>query len=283
MNKQILAIIGIVLFLTPLVLAIDSNLYSAERQDSIDKIGFARDKIDEMKQLGFTTTRLEDEFSILRQTQENNLFKINNKQVPDFAQFNLRYSEIEQTISNAYQVKDELDALKKAIDEVSKEINTNEAKDMFLEAEKEFIDERYEFATKKIDATYEKIIELQGVQAKANAAYEATRKNLVNFLIDYQLQIGLIIIVPLIIYLLFRKQLNLNSLNGRINNNKFEVEVLKNEIKKAQEIYFVEGKIPEGEYSIKVKLYGDKIRELNRNIALLEEEKEKLLNKKSKK
>jgi SHS2 domain-containing protein len=283
MNKQILAIIGIVLFLTPLVLAVDSNLYSAERQDSIDKIGFARDKIDEMKQLGFTTTRLEDEFSILRQTQENNLFKINNKQVPDFAQFNLRYSEIEQTISNAYQVKDELDALKKAIDEVSKEINTNEAKDMFLEAEKEFIDERYEFATKKIDATYEKIIELQGVQAKANAAYEATRKNLVNFLIDYQIQIGLIIIIPLIVYLLFRKQFNLNSLNGKINNNKFEVEVLKNEIKKAQEIYFVEGKIPEGEYSIKVKLYGDKIRELNRNIALLEEEKEKLLNKKSKK
>ena len=283
MNNKILIIMAIlVLLLLPLnVLALDANAYTAQRQDSIEKINLAKDKIQEMKDTGFTTTRLEDEFTILRQIHENNLFKINNDQLPDFEQFNMRYKAIEQTILDSYQVKDELIALKKTIDESSKEIDTTVAKEMYLEAEKEFADERYEFAIKKIDATYEKIIELQGVQAKANAAYESTRKNLTNFLIENKLQIGLIIGVPLLTYLIFRKKIKLHSLNKQIDSIKFEAEVLKNEIKKAQEVYFVEGKIPEGEYSTKVKLYSDKIRELNRKVALLEEEKEKLIHLKS--
>lgn len=283
MNNKFFIMLAIILIVLPLtVIALDTNAYSEERQTAINNINITKDKIQEMKDLGFTTTRLEDEFTILRQTNENNLFKINNNQLPDFEQFEARLAEIQKTISVAYQVKDELDALKKTIENSSNEIDTTTAKELYLEAEKEFSDERYEFAITKIDATYEKIIELQGIQAKANAAYESTRKNLTNFLIDNQLQIGLIIGIPILIYLLFRKKLKLRSLDNKINSTKFEVEVLKNEIKKAQETYFIEGKIPEGEYSIKVKLYGDKIRELNRNAALMEEEKERLLHLKKK-
>lgn len=285
MNKKIfLIMLAILIISLPLtVLALDNNAYQEERQDAINKINLIKVKIEEMEEIGFTTTRLEDEFTILRQTHENNLFKLNNNQLPEFEQFNTRYNVIEAIIKTAYQVKDELFALNKAINELSSQIDTLQAKELYLEAEKEFADERYEFAIEKIDTTYEKLIELQGIQAKANAAYEATRKNLANLLIENQVQIAAIIIIPLVIYLLFRKTIKLHKLERMINSIKFEIDVLKNEIKKAQEIYFVEGKIPEGEYSIKVKLYGDKIRELNRNLALLEEEREKIIHKKNKK
>lgn len=268
----------LIIALPTTVLAIDTNAYQEQRQDAVNKINLIKDKIEEMKENEFTTTRLEDEFTILRQINENNLFKMTNDQLPDFEQFNTRYRSIEEIISIAYQAKDELFALNKAISDLSGEINTDQAKELYLEAEKEFIDERYEFATKKIDSTYEKLIELQGIQAKANAAYQATKQNLSNFLIENKFGIAAIIIVPILTYLIFRKKLKLNTLNNQINSIKFEIDVLKNEIKKAQEVYFVEGKIPEGEYSIKVKLYGDKIRELNRNLALFEEDKEILLN-----
>lgn len=280
MNKGLFLIIMAILIiaLPTTVLAIDTNAYQEQRQDAVNKINLIKDKIEEMKENEFTTTRLEDEFTILRQINENNLFKMTNDQLPDFEQFNTRYRSIEEIISIAYQAKDELFALNKAISDLSGEINTDQAKELYLEAEKEFIDERYEFATKKIDSTYEKLIELQGIQAKANAAYQATKQNLSNFLIENKFGIAAIIIVPILTYLIFRKKLKLNTLNNQINSIKFEIDVLKNEIKKAQEVYFVEGKIPEGEYSIKVKLYGDKIRELNRNLALFEEDKEILLN-----
>lgn len=284
MKSKIFFLIALLLFVYPLsVLAFDSNVYQEQRAQAVEKISIIKGDIEEMNQSGFTTTRLGDEFEILRQIHENNLFKINNNQLPDFVQFNERYDSIKEIISIAYQAKDELIALNKAVEELAAEIDIAQAKELYLEAEKEFVDERYEFTIKKIDATYEKLIELQGVRAKANAAYEATRKNLSNFLIENRFIIIGAIVIPITIYLIFRKSLKLRKLNKLISDIKFEVNVLKNEIKKAQEIYFVEGTIPEGEYSIKVKLYSDKIRELNRNLALFEEEKEKILNQKKKK
>jgi len=152
-----------------------------------------------------------------------------------------------------------------------------------LEAEKEFSDERYEYATARIDATYAKMSELQGVEAKASAAYEATRKSVLGFVSDNWGFIVLVVVGPGFVYLLFRKRIKLWGLNRRIEGARFEEGVLKNEVKKAQENYFIEGRIAEGEYSIKVKMYGEKIRDLNRLAAVYEEKKAELLHGKTEK
>jgi hypothetical protein len=276
MHKRLAVLIILALFACTVFAADDNLPYSEERQAAVLKINLIKEKITTMEKEGFAVTRLNDEFFILRQVHENNLFKISNQQAPDFDAFDERAASIEKIMENAYQVKDELTALAKSLEEASLEINVSEPKEMYLEAEKEFADERYEFALTKIDATYEKIIELQGVQAKANAAYEATRKNLTTFAYDNRYIISVIVIVPLIIYAIFRRKIKRHFITSKISAIEFESNVLKNEIKRAQQIYFVEGKIPEGEYSIKVKLYGDKIRDLNRQVALLQEELEKL-------
>lgn len=283
MNKNMILTIFALLLISVSVFALDINAYQEQRQISVNKLNEIKDKIAEMKEDGFSTTRLDDEFVILRQIHENNLFKITNNQLPDFTQFDSRYNSIKEIMAEAYQVKDELMTLNETIKGLSGQMDTTQAKELYFQAEQEFADERYEFAVKNIDATYEKISELQGVQARANAAYEATRKNLATFLVDNRYPLAVIIFTPILVYLIFRKKIKLRNLEKQINEIKFEVEVLKNEIKKAQEIYFVEGKIPEGEYSIKVKLYSEKIREMNRNLALLEEQREGLLNKKAKK
>jgi hypothetical protein len=256
--------------------AADNNGYYNEIQNSLNEISELKHKIDLMQQEGFSVNRLTDEFTILRQIHENNLFKISNNQEPDFSHFESRVNSIEGMMADAYRIKDELIALDKSINDVSSEIDTSQAKELYLEAEKEFIDERYEFALAKVDDAYSKIIELQGMQAKANAAYEAASKNIITLIEDNWVIILIAIFGPAIIYVIFRKQIHSKILQDTIDARKFEVDVLKNEIKNAQEIYFVKGTIPEAEYMIKVKLYGDRIRELNREIALFEEQKEKL-------
>jgi len=283
MERKIVSLI-LLLLLALFVFAADSNLpYSEERQSSVARINSIKETMDVMEQSGFSVTRLNDEFFVLRQIHENNLFKINNGAVPDFEAFNERAVTIEKIIADAYQVKDELFALNNALNAAEAEINISEPKEMYLEAEKEFIDERYEIAIQKIDATYEKIIELQGVQAKANAAYEAARKNISTFLIDNWAIVSAVIIIPLFIYLIFRRKIKRHFIKRKIESIEFEINVLKNEIKRAQEVYFVKGSLSEGEYSIKVKLYGEKIRDLNRQVAVLQEALEKLSTKRNNK
>ncbi len=58
--------------------------------------------------------------------------------------------------------------------------------------------------------------------------------------------------------------------------------MLKNEIKKSQENYFVKGVLAEEEYSIKVQMYSEKIRDLRGTLALYIEKKEKLTRDKKK-
>ncbi|MFA6064947.1 MAG: hypothetical protein WCW44_00025 [archaeon] len=277
MNKKNILLLALLLLFCVYSFALDANIYSSQIQAEKDKVAAFGVSISSMKENGFTVTRMLDELSILRQTAENNIYKIENNQLPDFETFNARADALDKILIEAQQIKDELVALKTTIDGLKGTIDITPLTEMRLEAEKEFADERYEYAIKQIDATYEKVSELQGIQAKANAAYDATRRSVLGFISENWGYILIVVLIPVIGYLIFRKKITLYRLNKRIEEVRFEEGVLKDEIKKAQELYFVGGKLPEAEYSIKVKMYGEKIRDLNRLAAVFEEKKEEIL------
>jgi len=282
LNRKFVLLFALLLFCS-CVFSFDANLYSSGIQSEKDRIFVFGERISEMKESGFAVSRMVDELSVLRQTSENNVYKVDNNLVPDFDVFNFRADGLDKILIVAQQVKDELVALKRSIDGLEGKVDLVPLREMFLEAEKEFSDERYEYATARIDATYAKMSELQGVEAKASAAYEATRKSVLGFVSDNWGFIVLVVVGPGFVYLLFRKRIKLWGLNRRIEGARFEEGVLKNEVKKAQENYFIEGRIAEGEYSIKVKMYGEKIRDLNRLAAVYEEKKAELLHGKTEK
>jgi hypothetical protein len=277
LNKKNILLLALLLLFCVYSFALDANIYSSQIQAEKDKVAAFGVSISSMKENGFTVTRMLDELSILRQTAENNIYKIENNQLPDFETFNARADALDKILIEAQQIKDELVALKTTIDGLKGTIDITPLTEMRLEAEKEFADERYEYAIKQIDATYEKVSELQGIQAKANAAYDATRRSVLGFISENWGYILIVVLIPVIGYLIFRKKITLYRLNKRIEEVRFEEGVLKDEIKKAQELYFVGGKLPEAEYSIKVKMYGEKIRDLNRLAAVFEEKKEEIL------
>lgn len=276
LNRFVL-LFAVLLLFSSFVFAFDANLYSSGIQSERNRIFDFNKSISDLKESGFAVSRMVDELSVLRQTSENNVYKVDNNLLPDFESFSVRADGLDKILIEAQQVKDELVALKKSIDGLEGKIDLVPLREMYLEAEKEFSDERYEYATAKIDASYAKMSELQGVEAKASAAYEATRRSVVGFVSDNWGYIVLLVVGPGLVYLVFRKRIKLRGLNKRIEEARFEEGVLKNEVKKAQENYFIEGRIPEGEYSIKVKMYGEKIRDLNRMAAMYEEKKAELL------
>jgi hypothetical protein len=62
---------------------------------------------------------------------------------------------------------------------------------------------------------------------------------------------------------------------GKINHLNKEKEVVYNLIKELQKDYFEKQKIAENSYKIKIKKYGEIIRDINRQIPLLQAELEK--------
>lgn len=274
MNKLITLLF--VLFIATTVLAADYNSQAdlEQAQNTLKNINL---QIQEIRDQGFTVTRFADEYSVLRELYLSAVALADSNRFVDLRLFYERADSLENTIQKSREAQDELVALKLSIDDASKTIDTTQAMEIYLEAEREFNDQRYEIAIQKIDDGYEKLVELQGVQAKANAAYEATRKNVFGFLEDNWQIILTIILIPIIFYLLFRKQVKLYRLTNKINGLEFEVNVLKDEIKKTQKEYFIDGKVSEEEYGIKVRMYSEKIRDLHGTLALFNEKKEALM------
>lgn len=238
--------------------------------------------IQQIREEGFTSTRFTDEFILIREIYTSAYLLADSNKPTDLKLFYERVENLEKLLLNAKEVRDELLALKKAINEVEQNIDTTQVLLIYAEAEAEFNDQRYEFAMKKIDAAYEKIVELQGLEAKASAAYEAAQKNIISFFEKtWQILLSIILLI-LIFYLIFKKKIKLFFINKKVESIEFEINVLKNEIKKSQENYFVKGVLAEEEYSIKVQMYSEKIRDLRGTLALYIEKKEKLTRDKKK-
>jgi len=225
-----------------------------------------------LRENGFKTTRITDEFSLIKQVYENNYLREKNGFLADYSLIKTKVAALNTLIALIYTTHDELAALDAAIVQASKELDVSAAKEIYLSAKQEYDDERYEFVSPKIDLTYEKINELQSLEAKTAAAYEATRKNVSAFFEDNWHYIALIVIVPSVIYLIFRKKIKRTRKLARLEANRAEINVLKKEMMASQEKYFVQQKLPESEYHIKIRLYAEKIRNLNGENALLEKE-----------
>jgi hypothetical protein len=227
-----------------------------------------------MEKEGFKVSRISDElFLIKEQYATAREARISGKPY-DLSQIDSRITSLSATIDLAYLTRDEIIAVKIEAENTKKEIDVNEAELIIKQAEQEFNDQRYEKAREYVNSAYEKLIELKSFQAKANAAYIAARKNIEGFLIENgQIIVGILLAIA-VLYLLFRKKIKRALLKKKIKDNEAEVMVLKKEIQKAQESFFVRNNLSEGEYAIKTKIYGEKIRDLNRDNALLTEQLE---------
>jgi hypothetical protein len=236
------------------------------------KINRLQGQIAILRDDGFAINRLADELFLVKQLLENN----KNKEIAGTPVSYVKIFEKVDTISKLIQqaklINDELVTLQQALDDASVGLDVTQAQEIFNEAKQEFTDQRYEVSLGLIDATYDKILELQSFQAKTSAIYDATSKNIISFVDENKEALVAIIIIPIIIYLVFRKKIKRRRLSKKIRMNEMEIDVLKNEIKNTQQKYFVTGGLSESEYTIKMNIYSEKIRNLNKDTALLQEE-----------
>ena len=287
----VLAVLLFVLFVSSSCFALDVNKLDANSSPVKDLSVFVASQsavdakslldgldasVSDMNAKGFGTARVSDEVFVAKQLYENSLNREKQKLSADYSQVRLKIDSASALIALAYQASDELAAFKLTVASADKSLDLNTVNSTLALAQQEFNDQRYEKVIDLVNAGYEQLNELQSLQAKANAAYEAARKNLEGFLFDnWQIILGVIVVV-VVLFLGLRKRVKKYFLVREIGANDAEIGVLKDEIKRAQEKYFVEGNLAESEYGIKMNIYSEKIRDLNRVNALCTEELEKL-------
>ncbi|MEM4181871.1 MAG: hypothetical protein QXX68_01820 [Candidatus Pacearchaeota archaeon] len=225
---------------------------------------------------GFSITRVNDtlkEAKLLFIVQE----EIEKKGLkPDYKKILSYCEEIKKIEKLAYEKKDQIKALIKFYEEYGESVSSPEIKQLFSEINKEMKNERYEFIEELIEKTYNAITNEQAKRTLLATYYSATTKGMKSFLQRRWKEISLAIVVMLFVSITFHKPIRRYVIKQKINYLKMRREKIKEMITKIQDSYFNKGKISQLDFEIKNKRFAESIRDINRQISLLEEQLKKV-------
>jgi hypothetical protein len=244
-------------------------------EDSIrayQKIEDSKILVDQMKAQGFNTERVQDLILMAEQTYEAQLALEKLGGRPDYSNIYLKATEVSNLRSLSFQISDELINLRNEINTLDDSLNKTQLNENFNLARQEFYDERYEKAQELIDKTYNDMSHIIAGENLLLALYDAATKTIGNFLDQNKYYIVSGIIILSVVFYFLRNYLKRYWLKRQLNKIKLEKEVLKQLIKKTQNEYFENKKMPETVFHIRMNKFADLIRDIDRQVPILEEE-----------
>ena len=234
--------------------------------------------LNEMHDLGFSVIRIND---TLREA--NNLYSAQvilkaKKKSADFS-FILPYcEEISSVKISALNARDEFLALKKFYNESFKgtRINASSVEFIIEEINSEMTNERYENVAGLIKKAYSEIVRVKSEYTTIGLFYDTTRKTIFGFFIDNWKVILFSVLAVVILFFFYKKAVVRFILVRKMQNLELRRKTLKNMIQEVQLSYFQDGKISEDEFHIKTKKLAELIRDIDRQMPMLQEELIKL-------
>lgn len=262
-----------ILIIGGLLLVILSPASAQTYNESVKALNQSRIDLQEMIDSEFNVLRVRDILNQAGQLFEAQYALMQAGGTPDFSLVVERTEEITDIAEQAYEVNYEL----KAFEELLKEVgNESEAFALYAKAKQEFADERYDKVSAPIEEAYVKLREKEALETRFRAIYTASTQTVTNTLKKNLKKIffGIAFIVAL--YYLTRKKITIVLINRKIGRLNFEKQVLQKLIKTAQYEYFHAFKIPEELYHIRITKFGELIRDIDRKVPLLVEDRERI-------
>ena len=136
--------------------------------------------------------------------------------------------------------------------------------------------ERYEKVDPFIDKAYEEIANIKASQTTLNLFYDATTQSIKKIFIKNWKVMSAVSFLLIILLLTYRIKISKLLIRRKINKLILRKSILKKLIIDIQKQYFTDGSISEGMYTIKTKKFAELIRDVDRQIPLLQEEMTKL-------
>jgi hypothetical protein len=226
--------------------------------------------IEEMKEANFSIQRVSDLYLEAEQLYKAQLALENAGGKPDYSLILNNIEEIKSLKEKAFLIADEIKVLELRIKESY--VNTSEVWIIYDEAVREFKDERYEKAEELIEKAYTKLSELESTVTRIQAFYESISKTLENFIKENLEKIVGGIVATIVLIIIFHNRIRVYRLNRKLKLLEIRKKVLRELIAKTQRDYFERGVIGEDTYKIRIKRFGELMRDINRQIPLIKEE-----------
>lgn len=270
MNMKKYFVIFTLIFIA-LLLIQNASAQESQAETIKNELIQVRAAMDDLSASGFNVDRYNDTLIIAEQQFEK-IYSVeqNTSEEQDYSVVIGSLNDLYKIQSLSYFANDELGALRIEIDSLE-DINKSEVEMLYKQAKSEFYAERYEQSLDKIDETYDKISEIQSVQAKAKIFYDATSKTIWNFIQIYWRELLVFFGIFGLIVTVSYKSVNIHLLKRRLDLLKIRKVVLKDMIADIQKRYFERGAISESTYRIKIEKFSELIRDINRQIPLIKE------------
>lgn len=171
----------------------------------------------------------------------------------------------------AIQAQDDLIVFRKYLIKTEMSINVSEAQSSIDDVEISFSQERFEDTPNLIDTAYNKISEVTAKQTTMNLFYSTTSKSIGKFFQDNWKIIIIVVSAVLILLFILWNRIQKLRLRIKVDSLLAQKQALGMLVRKLQEDYFDKGKISEAEYTVKIERFKEMIRDVDRQLPLLNE------------
>jgi len=234
------------------------------------ELDLASTYIPTLKELGFSVVRYNDALIATEELYWEQVTLETNEGEANYLLLNQKLNELKDIREKAYLAFDELAALKIRMD-ITTATNTSPIYELYNKSKVAFHAERYEESLQLTEETYMKISEMEATETKVRAFYDATSRTFTNFMKQNwgKILIGVIIliIISIIIYSPAKKAL----IEHRIKKLEHRADGIKSLIAESQKEFFDKQTLNESTFHVRIKKYGELLRDIHRQIPLLKE------------
>jgi hypothetical protein len=243
------------------------------KQDAEYCLNISRQSMDELSDNNFTVQKINDTLRIA-------LDVFSAQEIQKTADYSFVISscnEIVDTKALAYESKDLLYTLEKDYssfkEKVAKyKVDTSSIDSMMDTARQDFQSERYAEFKEELSEIESKMTESEASATTLNLFYNTTVTTLGSFILANYIVLLSILAVLLVSFFIYRFELRKIMIQKKIKNLKLEKKVLKRLIQKSQKDYFTKGSLSEAAYHIRLRRFVEMVRDIDRQVPLLEEE-----------
>ncbi len=265
--------------------AADTLNASLNEAKAVDCISSSKVIMQTMTDEGFNILSIKDNIKQAELTFTTQTLLKEKKSPYDFSLVIPYCDTVKKIREDALNAKDELSSLMAFYnDSVVPGMNTSTIDLMISGINEAMSTERYTEVSALVEKAYNEITTVKSSYTALNIFYASTATGLKAFLMtknpilqieNWKFLSGLIILI-LFLLIIYRVQIRKMNLKKKLNRLMNRKKTIKELIMKTQKDYFQYGTIPEGEYGIKTKRFAELIRDIDRQIPLLQEEIAKL-------
>jgi|SRR3989344_3114599 len=184
---------------------------------------------------------------------------------------------VQKIRENAIIARDDFDSLLKVYnDSFTSSMNASSVDILIYQIREDIAAERYSEVSALVDKAYSEISRVKSSYTALNLIYRNTTRSLKLFLEKNWKIILSILVILLVLFLIYHIKIAKWIIERKIEKLKIRKNTIKGLIMNVQKDYFQYGKIAEGEYNIKTKKFAELIRDIDRQVPLMQEELAKL-------